>query len=199
MYQFIETICYENSCFQRLELHNQRCNRTRSHFFGSQPDIRLESYLSVPADLKEETLKCTVIYGIDILNIEYVLYQIRPISSLRMIIDDNIDYEFKYANRSKLFQLYQKKGYYDDILIVKNGLITDISYANTIFLHDNIWHSPKYPLLIGTRLQGYLKEGRITLTQIRPEDLSLFSEARIINAMISIENSPVIPIREICF
>ena len=199
MYQFIETICYENGSFQRMELHNERCNRTRSHFFGRQPDISLELHLSVPAPLREKTLKVTVTYEIDILNIEYVLYEIRPIRSLRMISDDAIDYDFKYADRSKLSLLTQKKSYCDDILIIKNGLITDISYANTIYLRDNIWYSPIKPLLMGTRLRSYLEQGRITPTLLRPEDLSSFSEARIINAMISIEKSPVIPISEIRF
>ena len=52
---------------------------------------------------------------------------------------------------------------------------------------------------MGTRLRSYLEQGRITPTLLRPEDLSSFSEARIINAMISIEKSPVIPISEIRF
>ena len=199
MCQFIETICYENGNFQRLELHNQRCNRTRSHFFGILPEIQLELHLSVPAHLRGETLKCTVTYGVDIVKIDYVLYEIRQIRSLRMIVDNSINYEFKYADRSKLAQLYKKRGYYDDILIVKNGLITDISYANTIYLYNNIWYSPENPLLMGTRLQGYLKEGRITPAPLRPKDLCAFSEVRIVNAMISIENSPVIPIRKISF
>ena len=199
MYQFIETICYENGNFQRIELHNERCNRTRHHFFGRQPEIRLESCLSVPVHLKKGTVKCTVTYGIDIVMIEYVLYEIRPIRSLRMIVDNTIDYDFKYADRSKLVQLYQNRGYYDDILIINNGLITDISYANTIYLHENIWYSPAKPLLMGTRLSSYLQEGKITLAQIGPEDLSSFSEVRILNAMISIESSPVIPIASIGF
>ena len=199
MYQFIETICYENGSFQRIELHNERCNRTRSHFFGRQPDIRLEFHLSVPVPLREKTLKVTVTYGIDIVNIVYVLYEIRPIRSLHMISDNTIDYSFKYADRSKLALLTLKKSYFDDILIVKNGLITDTSYANTIYLCDNVWYSPIRPLLLGTRLRSYLEEGRITPPLLRPEDLSSFSEARIINAMISIEKSPVIPISEIRF
>ena len=39
--------------------------------------------------------------------------------------------------------------------------------------------------------------GRVAPALLRPSDLPLFSEARIVNAMISIGNSPVIPINKI--
>jgi 4-amino-4-deoxychorismate lyase len=197
MCQFIETICYENGRFQRIGLHNERCNRTRNHFFGIQPYLQLELSLSVPAHLKERTVKCTVTYGIEILNIEYVLYQIRPVNSLKLITNNAIDYSYKFADRSELVSLYEKRGKCDDILIVKNGLITDTYYANTIYLYNNIWYSQQKPLLFGTRLSSYLQEGRVIPAIIRPGDLFLFSEVRIINAMISIENSPVIQIENI--
>jgi len=199
MYQFIETICYEHGLFRRLDLHNERCNRTRLHFFGLQPDIRIELHLAIPPPLINETVKCTLTYGIDILSIEYVAYKIRPLNSLQIVVDDTINYAFKYADRSGLTKLLEKRGQDDDILIVKNGLLTDISYANIIYLYKNKWYSQQNPLLFGTRLQHYLKEGRITPALLTPEDLPKFTEARIINAMISIEESPVIPVNAIHF
>ncbi len=194
MYQFIETICYREGCFQRVELHNERCNLTRNHFFGIQHPLRLESILKVPLDLIDETVKCTVTYGIDIVRVEYLKYQMRTIRSLQMVYDDSVEYAYKFVDRSKLADLLKLRGQYDDILIVKNGLITDISYANAIFRRDDVWYSQGRPLLFGTRLQSYLKEGRVTPALLRPNDLQLFTEMRIINAMISIEDSPVIQI-----
>ena len=199
MYQFIETICYEKGQFQRLELHNERCNKTRSHFFGTQPALKLELHLQLPLHLIDRKVKCTVTYGIDIISIEYVSYEIKPIKSLQLVTDNAIDYAFKYADRTSLALLSKNKGQSDDILIVKNGLITDISYANTLYLRNNIWYSQQRPLLMGTRLQYYLNERVVTPALLTPNDLSFFSEVRIINAMISIENSPVIPIESIHF
>jgi len=197
MSRFIETICYENGVFQRIGLHNERCNRTRHHFFGLVPDLHLEMYLSVPQNLKDEIVKCTVTYGIEITNIEYQLYVIRPIRSLKLICDDTIEYPFKYADRTKLTSLFKLKGQYDDILIIRNRLITDTSYANAIFLKNKRWYSPNKPLLQGTRLMSYLSNGLVTPAPLQPGDLSLYSEIRIINAMISIENSPRIPIENV--
>lgn len=199
MCQFIETICYEGGCFQRIGLHNDRCNRTRNHFFGLQPNLQLELYLNIPTHLKNQTVKCSVTYGIEIIDIKYDLYKIRPVNSLQMVSDNEIDYSFKYADRTKLNALFQSRGQSDDILIVKDGLITDTSYANIIFNRNGKWYSPQNPLLRGTRLESYLQENRVTPALLHSKDLSLFSEARIINAMISIENSPVIPIENIRF
>jgi 4-amino-4-deoxychorismate lyase len=197
MYQFIETICYEQGSFQRIGLHNERCNRTRNYFFGKQSKLGLEKYLSIPSHLINETVKCSVTYGIEIIAIKYDLYQIRPVKSLQMVIDNNIDYSFKHADRTELNSLFQLRGQSDDILIIKNGLITDTSYANVIFKKHNKWYSPQDPLLKGTRLASYLEEGKVAPALLRPKDLRDYSEARIINAMISIVSSPVIQIENI--
>jgi len=197
MYQFIETVCYEQGRFQRIDLHNERCNRTRNLFFGLRPNLQLELYLCIPSHLRNETVKCSVTYGIEIINVKYDLYQIRPVNSLQLVSDNEIDYSFKYADRAKLNTLFQLRDQSDDILIVKDGLITDTSYANIIFNRNGKWYSPQNPLLRGTRLEYYLQENRVTPALLHPTDLPLFSEARIINAMISIENSSVILIENI--
>jgi 4-amino-4-deoxychorismate lyase len=180
-----------------MDLHNQRCNLTRNHFFGLQPNLQLELYLNIPTHLKNQTVKCSVAYGIEIIDVKYDLYQIRPVNSLQIVNDNEIDYSFKYADRAKLNTLFQLRGQSDDILIIKNNLITDTSYANIIFNRNGKWYSPQNPLLRGTRLEYYLQENNVTPALLRPTDLPLFSEARIINAMISIENSPVILIENI--
>jgi len=194
---FIETICYEQGHFQRIGLHNERFNRTRNRFFKLHKPVQLELLLSIPPHLKEETVKCTVTYGAEIIDIVYNLYKIRPVHSLQMIVDDTIDYEFKYADRTKLNSLFNLRNQSDDILIIKNGLITDTSYANIVFKKEGKWYSPQNPLLKGTRIDTYFREGLVTPALLRPPDLFHFSEARIVNAMISIENSPVIPIGSI--
>jgi len=194
---FIETICYEQGRFQQIELHNERFNRTRQQFFGLQIPVQLDLLLSVPADLIAETVKCTVTYGTDIVRIDYNLYQIRPVKSLQMVVDDTIDYAFKYADRTKLNSLFNLRHQSDDILIIKNGFITDTSYANIVFKKEGKWYSPSNPLLNGTRIDRYFREGRVAPALLRPSDLPLFSEARIVNAMISIGNSPAILIENI--
>lgn len=194
---FIETICYEQGCFQQIDLHNERFNRTRQQFFRLQTPLQLELFLSVPAYLKDKTVKCTVTYGTDIVRIDYNLYQIRPVNSLQMVVDDTIDYAFKYADRTKLNSLFNLRHQSDDILIIKNGLITDTSYANIVLGKEGKWYSPSNPLLKGTRIDSYFHQGLVTPALLLPSDLPLYSEARIVNSMISLEKSPVILIENI--
>ena len=199
MYLFIETICYEKGSFHRIELHNERCNQTRRHFFGDQPSIKLQNHLCIPHNLIDFKVKCTVTYGIDVISIIYSKYEVKPINSLLIINDNHIEYSFKYSDRKDLTLLAENKGQHSDILIVKNGLITDTSYANIIFKHNNNWYSQSKPLLLGTRLQSYFKDKRVIPARLTIKAISHFSEARIINAMISIEDSPVIPIDHIFY
>ena len=197
MLRLIDTVCYEDGRFQRLDLHNERVNRSRRDLFGLKDELQIEDYLSIPSDLEGETVKCRITFSEAIEKIEYEKYVMRPIRSLKLINGDNFDYSYKYSDRSILTSLFQLRGNADDILIVKEGLITDTSYANIVFLKDGTWNTPSTPLLNGTRRESYLMSGKITTTPLRPEDMEQYSEARIINAMISLEQSPIIPIENI--
>ena len=53
-------------------------------------------------------------------------YCMRAISSLRLVTCDDIDYAYKSADRSRL----GLRGNADEIIIVRNGLLTDTSYSN---------------------------------------------------------------------
>ena len=50
-----------------------------------------------------------------------------------------MEYNYKWEDRSQLDALYAKRENVDDILIVKNGLITDTLYANIAFEKSGQW------------------------------------------------------------
>lgn len=151
------------------------------------------------ANLKELNglFKCRLIYSSEIEKIEFTPYSIPSIKLLKVVFDDQIEYSHKYLDRSHLDQLYGKKGKYDDILIVKDGLITDTWFANILFYDGNDWLTPLSPLLKGTQRTSLLKTGRIKTADIRPVDLKHFQKARLINAMIRLEDEVDIEITAI--
>ena len=74
----------------------------------------------------------------------------------------------------------------DEVLIVKDGLITDVSIGN-VALHDGVeWFTPRKPLLAGTMRRRLLEEGRIKERDIRPTELRHYERLSIINAMLDL-------------
>ncbi len=197
MFQLIETICYENGFFHRLALHERRMNNSRRQLLSCRDFLFLERNLSIPEQYKNMKIKCRVTYSDVIHSIEFEQYNEREIKSLRLVQDDTIDYSHKFKNRDQLNHLLELRGDDDEILIVKNGQVTDTSFTNIAFLKDGQWFTPEFPLLAGTRRDEYLQNGLLTARIIRPEDLRKFDEARLVNSMRSLEDGPSIAISNI--
>jgi len=142
--------------------------------------------------------KCRIIYSKQIEKIEFIPYQLPNITSLKIVIDNEIDYSHKYLNRNQLEKYYWQKGNCDDILIVKNGLVTDTSFANILFYNGIEWLTPANPLLKGTQRQFLLETEQITTAEIRPSDLKYFKKARLVNAMIRFEDEVDVEMKSIC-
>lgn len=126
-----------------------------------------------------------MVYDKEIREITYAPYSIRSIDTLRVVRSDEIDYTYKSLDREYLNQLYALRETADDILIVKNELVTDTSIANIALYNGSEWHTPKSPLLKGTQRaflldQQIIKEEEITLKQ-----LFTYSRITLFNAMIT--------------
>ena len=76
----------------------------------------------------------------------------------------------------------------DDIIIVKDGLITDASYANLIFWDGENWFTPNTPLLKGVQREKLLKDGLIQEKEIKPSDLASYQKVALINAMLDFKD-----------
>lgn len=182
----LETICIADGAVQNIELHNARFNRTRSELFGENHVINLANYIR-PTEMYVR-IKCRVIYNKDIVEIKYEEYIRRDIRTLKLIDANDIDYSYKYHDRSCFDKLLELKSECDDILIVKNGLITDTSFSNVALKKGEEWHTPAKPLLAGVQRQKLINQGKIIPKDIAPSDLPNYSHIRLINAMIDMED-----------
>lgn len=113
-------------------------------------------------------------------------YHVKPIRSLRLVTHDTIDYSHKSTDRSQLNALYRQRGDADDVLVVKNGLITDTWYANVALLKGDQWYTPASPLLKGTKRAQLIHDGKLVETDVTPDKLDDYSQISIINAMIDL-------------
>jgi 4-amino-4-deoxychorismate lyase len=187
---FIETIRLTNGQLFNLHFHNKRLNYTRNTYFEEKSEWDLTQHITIPENLKKGLFKCRVTYGEQIEKVEFEPYQPRLVQHLRLVNDNNIEYGFKYQNRLSLNELFAQRGEADDVLIIKNGFITDTSYANIVFWNGQQWLTPDTYLLAGTQRARLLEERVIFEQKIRAQDVPKYSHARLINSMLDFETTP---------
>ncbi|MCH4213392.1 MAG: aminotransferase class IV [Prevotella sp.] len=185
MCQFIETLRIEKERIVNLEAHNQRMNETIRTFFPQASKVDLKKHIVLQKHIART--KCHIEYNNTILSISYQPYYPRQVHSLQLTECDTINYSYKYKDRSLLQLLYNQRRSDDDILIVKNGFITDTSIAN-IAVYDGIqWYTPAHPLLRGTQRAILLQRGIVKEKDITPQELFNFQKLCTINSMLDFE------------
>jgi 4-amino-4-deoxychorismate lyase len=197
MSRFFETIQLLNGELKNLEFHQERFENTRSKALGLKSHPLLSDVIEVPDGLDQGLLKCRVSYAREIELIEYEPQLKREVNSLQLVYSDTIEYGYKYADRTELEKLFGQREECDDILIVKNNLITDSYYANVVFWNGESWITPDRPLLPGTMRASLLSEGEIREGKITREDLDKYQRVKLINAMNELQVAPEIPIDSI--
>lgn len=186
MFQFVETIRSVDGQLQNLAAHQLRMDTTCSHFFPTLKVPALHQWLS-SYRLALGVQKCRVIYGATgIEQVECQEYTPRAINSLRLVSNNTIDYPYKSTDRSALEKLYDRRGECDDIVIVRNGFLTDTSYSNIALFDGSRWYTPRTALLEGTMRSRLLEERRVEERDIRPSDLPHYKCLSLINAMLEL-------------
>jgi len=196
MYQLVESVRIENRQLQHIELHNQRLNRTMLHLFGIDQKIRLEDIIELPTNLTENRYKCRVTVSPESMNVDISPYIQREIKTLKVVHDNDIDYSYKSENRQQLNAAFEKRNGCDDIIIIKNGCVTDSWAANILLFDGTDWITPDTPLLQGVQREYLLAQNQIKLKRVKETEILSFQKIRLINAMIDFERAPEIIITE---
>lgn len=196
-----ETIKIENGSVVNIEFHNERVNKSRRDLLGLKESIPLEKYIVVPGNFEKKIFKCRVFYDEKIDKIEFAEHKPNQIVKLRAVEANYASYLFKFTDRTELNNIKQKYApkFNEDVLIVKNGLVTDTSIANVVFSDGNKLYTPENPLLQGTQRAYLLFRERITAIKITAADVFNFKEIKLINAMNNLDETSSIPIEAIIF
>lgn len=176
-----------NGQVDNLPLHNERMNRSRRDIFGCQNTINLEKYTSFPVECSQGCWRWRITYNESIQTCEHLPYKKRIINQLNIVNGDNLTYNYKFLDRSGINELTAGLQTDNDIIILKNELVTDSSFSNLAFFNGTDWLTPKNPLLEGTRRKQLVNDSRIIPYQIRLTDLNKFSHIMLINAMLDFE------------
>lgn len=194
-----ETIKVEKKKFFNLLFHNRRLNKSRKDLFNAKDEIFLENILEIPAHLDDDLYKCRVVYDEAIKEIEWVRYKAKEIKAIKVVECNDIDYSYKFLYRNIFDKLLKESNCKEneEILIIKNGRVTDTSYSNIALYNEKEWHTPMHPLLQGTKRAMLLQKGLLVEKDIMEKDLSDYKEIKLINAMLDFETGPALPISKI--
>jgi 4-amino-4-deoxychorismate lyase len=91
---------------------------------------------------------------------------------------------YKVEDRKLINEAFDKRGNCDDVLMIKNVLLTDTSYCNVAFFDGNKWITPRIPLVLGVNRNELLAQNKIVEGSIRVSDLVNYQRIRLFNAMI---------------
>lgn len=184
---FLETIRAVDGEVFNISYHQERYENVLKKFNISDKQ-NLKEFIKPP---KIGTYRCRLTYDLSkephTLNVTYHVYKKREVGSLKLVYDNNIDYSLKSACRDELDALFGLREKCDDILIVKNSLITDTTIANIAFYDSKRWVTPVFPLLKGTTRERLLREGKIFEEKIYVDDLKYFSKVALMNAMVDFD------------
>ncbi len=173
--QFLETIASLNGEVLHLEYHQKRVNYTLG-----VSSLVLSEIVKPP---KDGYFRCRIVYDKDEATISYHPYTLRLPQSFKIVHADRLDYHFKYEDRQELNFLKARYPQYDEIIIIKNSLITDTTIANLAFLRDKEWFTPKSPLLEGTTRARLIENNFLHVSDISIADLEQFQGFALMNAM----------------
>ncbi|MCX6053271.1 MAG: aminotransferase class IV [Campylobacterales bacterium] len=191
---YFETIKIIDSKPLHMPYHQKRYESVLTSL-GIKEFENLEDYIKAP---EIGLYKCRLVYTPHAISVTYHAYKKREISSLKLIFNNDIEYATKSTSREELDALYAKRDESDDVLIIKNLLVTDTSIANIAFYKNGIrgeergstlgvWITPKQPLLKGTTRARLLDAGKIIEADIKVSELRTFSKVALLNAMIDFD------------
>ncbi len=197
--KLIESIRLENGKYSNLSYHEERMRRACTALRIDYRSLPLSKFLSHVSQPTKGLWKCRIVYSDAIHKVEFKPYTVRPIASLKLVYDDTIVYNQKYEERSHLDKLYAQRQDCDDIIIVKDNMLTDSYYGNLVLWKEGKWYTPDSCLLAGTQRACLIDSKAIQVVPISVDDFKSFEKVKIINAMMNLEDGPEVLIGEVLF
>jgi 4-amino-4-deoxychorismate lyase len=155
---------------------------------------KLEDLLPVPEFVTNERHKLRITYDKQIQDVRWEKHVPRQIRKIKMVYDESVDYSYKYDNRTALNDLYERRVDADEILIIKNGMVSDTFYCNVAFFNGQDWFTPTTNLLPGTQRSFLLDTGIVKETEISEKDIMKYTHIRLFNALTDWDNAPELEI-----
>lgn len=176
----LETLRCENARLLHCSYHQERLEKSL-RFLRIKTHYDLQSLIIPPSS---GIYRCRFLYDADGYTVEFIPYIPKTIASLKLVRADTLEYPLKDSNREALDALFDQREGCDDVVIVKNGLLTDTTIANIALQIQGQWLTPDTPLLRGTTRARLIEEGFLTPHPLTIEDIAKASKIAVMNAMV---------------
>ena len=180
----LESIKIENRTIRNFPYHLYRMEKSLFDLYHSKKKFAFNAIQDHFQDLDENTYKLRILYNQKVFKYEILPYFKPQIQSIKLVSASTVFYDYKYEDRSILNDLFLQRANADDILIVKNKLITDSLFCNVALLKKGEWFTPQSPLLNGTKRSYLIDQKKIIPIEITVDQLSQFEKISLFNAMI---------------
>ncbi len=197
MFPLFESICVENYQIKLSEFHQKRMDNSYLKLFNVKNKWSIKKIFESLKIESKNKYKLRINYSQSKYSISLNKYFKKKIRSLQCLELNDYSYDLKYTDRSIIDKNYKLKSLSDDILIIKNGLVTDSSYCNIVFFDGLSWVTPKYPLLKGVQRNFLLKNKIIFKKKIKVSDISKYKSFVLINSMIEFNTNDAVNINKI--
>jgi 4-amino-4-deoxychorismate lyase len=186
-----ETICIKDGEPLNLEYHQQRLNKSRGDLGLGSKDLDLESIIIVPSDLKVGLVRCRIDANEKIQSVVFSRYQSKKINSI-VLVEADIEYKHKWSDRSNFERLKSAYDAYDEVIITRQGYLTDATYANIALKQEGIWYTPNNPLLPGTARERLIDQGKLVPKMLHRDNIYQYQEIKLINAMLGEHGASIV-------
>lgn len=179
------------------EYHQSRIDNVFDNYYNKNRHHVRVSEIQVPEKFKKDIVKCRLIYDENTSFADFEFYKKRNIKKLKLVYDNDIEYNYKFTDRKDIEKWLFQKDDCDDVIIVRNSCLTDTSFSNLIFWNGNEWYTPRTFLLNGTCRKRLLDIGFLSESEINIFNYKKYQGFKLINAMLYPDDTAIIPIENI--
>lgn len=184
MYPLFETLCIDNGRIRNAEWHRRRFETSYGSLYRHCPTYSLFDNTHISSEYNTGIFRLRISYNESSTKTEIEPYITKNITRLKVwAVAPSFDYSLKYTDRSVINNLFSQRGNCDDVLIIKDGMVTDTSVCNIVFFDGQKWITPSTPLLCGTARARLLADGTIEERPVAESDIHKFEAFRLINAL----------------
>lgn len=187
-----ETVAIIQGVPRHLAFHQQRLDRSRKALGLEGAVIELDKVIVVPEEYQQGLVRCRINVAEEVQSVTFSPFKPSPVRHL-ILVEREISYPHKFCDRSAFEQLRVEHSEFDDVIITREGMLTDSTMANLALFDGEQWITPTTPLLPGTMRARLVQAGTLLEREVHRRDLPKYQGIVLINALRGFNPEAAVP------